>query len=130
MRVVIVREPGAQRDRLREVVLGTGLECAAGDCVTPAELPVRLTRGPADLVLVGLGTDPVRAVPLLQQTAGLVRAPVFAVGPSWESQDILRVLRGGAREYLHEEQFRNEFLAAVTKLRQVGSAGLRWGKLL
>src|SRR5207244_2968792 len=62
--------------------------------------------------------------------AGQVRAPVFAVGPSWESQDILRVLRGGAREYLHEEQFRNEFLAAVTKLRQLGSAGLRWGKLL
>ena len=46
MRVIIAREAGALRERLRQAVLGTGLQCAADDCVSFADLPGRLLLAP------------------------------------------------------------------------------------
>jgi len=63
MRVIIAREAGVRRERLRQAILGIGLECGAVDCVTYSELASRLLQGPADLVLVGLEAEPATPCP-------------------------------------------------------------------
>src|SRR5205085_2182281 len=105
MRVIIAREAGVRRERLRLAVLGVGLECGAADCVAYGELPARLLQGPADLVLVGLGADPAAALPVIRQAAAQTRAPVFAVGVADDAEQVLQTIRSGAREFLREDGF-------------------------
>jgi pilus assembly protein CpaE len=130
MRVIIARQPGVLRDRLRQAVLGLGLECGAGDCVAYEDLPDRLTKGRVDLVLFGLGNDFGRGLRILEQTYQQTEAPIFAVGLSSDSEHILQTIRSGAREHLHEEDVREGLLTAIRKLRQAGAAAPRWGRVI
>lgn len=130
MRVVIAREAGVLRERLRQAVLGAGLRCAATDCVAFSELADRLAQAPADLILVGLGAELQRGLPVIEHAAALTQAPIFAIGLSCDSQQILQTLRKGAREYLHEDDLQTELLTALGKLRQSGGAPVQWGKII
>jgi pilus assembly protein CpaE len=127
MRAVIANEQSPNADRLRPIVLGVGLQCAAGDCVSFADVPIRLAQAPADLVLVALGPNPETAWPVIQNTAR-TSTPVLAVGPSTDSRQILQAIRSGAREYLDEAHLREELLAALEKLRLVGTVLYRRGR--
>ncbi len=130
MRVVIARHPGVLRDRLRQTVLGLGLECRANDCVSYEDLANRLSQGPVDLVLIGLGTDFSKGLEVLETTYAQTDAPIFAIGLTSDSEHILQTIRSGAREHIHEDQVRDELLGALKKLRQAGIASPRWGKVL
>jgi pilus assembly protein CpaE len=130
MQVIIASAGAVQRERLRQAVLGVGLRCAAGDCVTFRELPGRLLQGPADLILIGLGDDTAAALPLIEQAAAQTRTPVFAAGRALDPNQILQALRAGAREYLDEDKMRDELLSHLKKLRQAGAGPLRWGTLV
>jgi pilus assembly protein CpaE len=127
MRAVIANEVPGTADRLRQVVLAVGLECAADDCVAFADLPVRLARTPADLVLVAIGPNPAAALPVIQDAAR-TPTPVLAVGPSSDSQQILQAIRSGAREYLDEAHLRDELLSGLEKLRRTGTMLYRRGR--
>ena len=130
MQVIIASEGAVQRERLRQAVLGVGLRCAAGDCVSFRELSSRLLQGPADLILIGLADEASPALPLIEQTAAQTHVPVFAAGHSLEPDQILQAIRAGAREYLDEDKVRDELLGLLKKLRQPGAGPLRWGTLL
>lgn len=130
MRVVIARQPGVLRDRLRQAVLGLGLQCKANDCVSYDELPARLEEGLVDLVLVGLGTNLAQGLAVLEYTHQHTNVPIFAVGLSCDSNQILQAIRSGAREHIHEDDVREELLHALNKLRQSGIASPKWGKVL
>ncbi len=130
MRVVITGEAAARPEVVRQAVLGLGLECGSGDCVPLADLAGRLQQGPADLVLVVLGADPGAALAAIPQAAARTSAPVFAVGPAADAEQILQAIRGGAREYLRADNVYDELLAALTKMRQAGAPVLQWGTVL
>jgi pilus assembly protein CpaE len=129
MQAIIASESAMQRERLRQAVLGVGLLCGASDCVSFRELPGRLLHAPADLVLLGVGLDPTQGLTVIECAAAQTRAPIFAVGRVLDSNQILQVLRAGAREYLDEDNLRDELLADLKKLRQTSAAPLRWGML-
>jgi pilus assembly protein CpaE len=128
MRVVLATESHAQRDPLRQLVLGAGLECAAGDCVSWADLPVRLAKGSLDLVLVAAETGLAAALPVLQHTSTHCPSPVLAVGHQADAEEILQALRSGAREYVERDHFREEFPAVLKRLGQAGVVQLRQGR--
>jgi Flp pilus assembly CpaE family ATPase len=130
MRVIIAKEAGVRRDRLRQAILGVGLECGASDCVSYSELPGRLLQGPADLVLVGCEGEPAPSLPVIRQTVAQTRIPVLAIGPAANAEQALQTFRSGAREYLHEEAAGDELLAVLGKLRQAGGADPHWGEIL
>ncbi len=130
MRVVIAKEPGVVRERLRQVVLGLGLQCGLADCVEPDGLSARLREGPANLILVSVRNHPSLGLAAIRQAAGQVAAPVYAVGPSGDAELILQSLRAGAREFLHEETAYDELLAALGQMHKSGKADLHWGALL
>jgi pilus assembly protein CpaE len=128
MRVVIASEKAGQREAIRPVVLGAGLECSSSDCVAFADLAVRLAKAATDLVLIGIGGEPAPALAAIRYAVGHTSAPVLAVGPSSNPTPILQAIRAGAREYLDESKLRDELRAALEKLVQVGAANYRRGK--
>src|SRR5690242_4608183 len=102
MRVVVAREQPGSAEAIRQTVLGMGLECGAGDCVTHADLPVRLAQNPADVVLIRAGAGPAATVQVIQQARPLTKAPLLVFGSGAEAGEILHYLQAGAREYLDE----------------------------
>jgi pilus assembly protein CpaE len=119
MRVVVTQEQPGPMEPTRQVLLGLGLECSAGDCVPFAELPLRLSQAPADLVLVRIGSAV--AIDAVRQAAALTPAPVLATGPTNDVRQVLDTLQGGAREYLDESRLGRDLETALEKLRVSGA---------
>src|SRR5262245_28754115 len=104
MRVVVTQERPAAVEEIRRVLLSLGLECSPADCVAYPELPVRLAKGPVDLVLVHVGEDLDAAQSAIRQSNTLTSAPVLALGPTSDVQPVLQTTRCGARAYLDERR--------------------------
>jgi pilus assembly protein CpaE len=111
-------------------VLNAGLECSAEDCVTFAELAARLAKAPADLVLVSLGADPAPGWTTIEYAASHTKAPVLAVGPAGDPQQVVGALRAGAREYLDAGRWREELPGVLDKLRQANAVAYRRGRVV
>jgi pilus assembly protein CpaE len=122
MRVVVAREQPAGSEAVRQLLLGMGLECGAGDCVAHADLPVRLAQNPTDLVLVHAAADPTATAALVEQALPLTRAPVLVFGPAAEAGQIVQYLQSGAREFLDEGQLQENLERALERLRHVSTA--------
>lgn len=122
MRVVLAQERALNREQPRQAALGLGLVCESTDCVGLEDLPVRLSQGEADLVMVNLNPQNVsRGLLTIQQTATHSSVPVLALGPSHDPQLILQAMRAGARVYLDERNIRDELSAALLHLGQAGT---------
>jgi pilus assembly protein CpaE len=130
MRVIIAGVMEGMRERYRQTVLGIGLECEADDCVSYAELPFRILHGPADLIILRLGSNPTTALPLLRETATQTKTPIVAIGSSSDAEYILRALRSGAREYFHETDLGAGLLATLGRMRQAGVPAIEWGQII
>jgi Flp pilus assembly CpaE family ATPase len=122
MRVVVAREQPGNSEAIRQLLLGMGLECAAGDCVVHGDLPVRLAQNPTDLVLVQVASEPSKTSALVQQALPLTKAPVLVFGPATEAEQIVEYLRSGAREFLDEGQLQENLERALERLSQAGTA--------
>jgi pilus assembly protein CpaE len=101
-----------------------GLQCSAEDCVAHADLPVRLSQNPTDLVLVQAGDpeDPEAALGAVRDALPLTRAPVMVMGHAPDAQQVVQYLHAGARAFLNEGQLQTELEAALEKLRLTGEA--------
>jgi pilus assembly protein CpaE len=120
MRVVAARLPDEPAEPLRQLLLGMGLECAAGDCVAYADLPVRLAQGAApDLVLVRVGAP--EGLEALRQAQSQTKAPLLAAGPAGDAKLILDALHHGAREFLDAADLQPSLERALEKLRSAGA---------
>jgi pilus assembly protein CpaE len=126
MRAIIASELPAAAVPLRPLLLGLGVECGAADCVPWADLPLRYSQAPPNLVLIVLGPRPGTVAPLVQHVAA-TGTPVLAVGPTADSQQILQVIRAGAAGYLDETHPREELINALEKMRRTGAVTYRRG---
>ncbi len=118
MRVVVALEQPGQSEPIRQLLLGMGLECAAGDCIAHADLPVRLAQNPADVVLVQAVPETASTVAAIGQVLPLTRAPVMVIGPTADAGQIVQYLQAGAREFLDQAKLQENLENALTKLRQ------------
>ncbi len=135
MRVVVAHHPGCDVRALRQVLLGAGLDCAAGDCVAWDDLAVRLSCGEAGLVLVStvgsaspvgvnerLGASPGAEGPpcfdwgRLREALSLTQAPVVAVGPEIDDTAVAAARSAGVAYYLDAADLRNELDAMLERL--------------
>jgi pilus assembly protein CpaE len=122
MRVVVAQEQPANCEAIRQLLLGMGLECGAGDCVSHADLPVRLAQNPAELVLVRAGSEAAATVGVIRQALTLTRAPVMVMGSATDAGHILLYLQAGAREFLDEARLQENLENALEKLRLSGDS--------
>jgi pilus assembly protein CpaE len=120
MRVVITADTVDQLNGLRHAALSAGLECSPGDDVAFADLAARLREAPAELVLVGVGDEPEGAVGLIQTTSAQWDVPVWAVGSSSDPQQVILLLRAGAREFLDEDKLGVDLAVTLERLRSAG----------
>jgi pilus assembly protein CpaE len=130
MRVVIATDSPEARDLFRQAVLSIGLDCAAEDCVGLAAVRGRLAQGPVDLIVVDLGESPDAGLETIKLAAARAHVPVLAAGAIDDPQRILRALRAGAREYLDENNPREELALALEKVRPGAAVARRHGRLI
>ena len=133
MRVVIAHDPSSSTPSeatiksLRGDVLGLGLDCRSEDCVGLCDLLARLMKGPADLLLVVLGDQPSTALAAIREVSRW-RLPIIAVDHSADTERLLQTMRGGMREYLNADRFRDELSTAIESLREGGELSYERGR--
>ena len=130
MRVVVAQEQPGSSEAIRQLLLGMGLECAAGDCVAHEGLSVRLAQNPTDLVLVRAGAEPGMTISAVRQALPLTRAPIMVMGATKDAGQILQYLQAGAREFLDETRLQESLENALEKLRQSGESRKGQGNVI
>jgi pilus assembly protein CpaE len=130
MRVVVTQSHAGSPDAVRQVLLGLGLECGPADCVSYGDLPVRLSQGTVDLVVVRVNGDLPGTTAAVRQALSQTAAPVVAVGPVTDAQQILHLSRVGVREYLDEGRLQVDLQATLDKLRANGTVHRGQGHVL
>ncbi len=130
MRAVLCSEQTEGRDALRQVVLNTGLECGAADCVAFDKILPRLVLGNVDVVFVDVGAPPQAALQAIHAASLKTSVPVLAIGSSLDPSVILQAHKSGARQYLDRSQPRDELIAAMEKLHLADKTQFRRGKTI
>ena len=130
MRVVIASENVGQHEPIRQTVLGMGMECTPEDCVSSADLPVRLSHGAVNMLLVHVGDDVHDSIDVIKSALPLTPAPLLAIGAKREADDVLKLIQGGAREYLEEDALQPGLEKAMDKLHLTALARLGHGNVV
>ncbi len=133
MRVLLAGDRAHDRDQGRRAALRVGLECAAADCVSLADLRLRLSREPAiHLVVVFLDPDPTAATRAIKAATGQTRQPVFAVTAETGTERGLQksVAEAGASAVWPLAQVREGLLSSADELRRDGNVPDRRGRLI
>ncbi len=130
MRAILAHAPGVDVRLARQAVLGAGVECAADDCVAWADLPVRLARGGAQVVIVCIENHATLDWDGLREAIALAEGPVVALGPTGQAELVARARQIGITQYLDEPSLRNGLDRLVESLSQSGSLPRQRGKVI
>jgi pilus assembly protein CpaE len=130
MRAVLCCDQAEGRDALRQVVLNTGLECGAEDCVPFKKILPRLVLGNVDLVLIDIGAYPQAAMEAIHAASLKSSVPVLAIGPSTDPNVILQAHKLGARQFLDRNHPRDELISAMETLHLADKTQYRRGKTI
>jgi pilus assembly protein CpaE len=129
MRAVVGYGPDADRQQLRQIVLGSGLECGADDCVAWQDLSARLGQVDADFVLVKIDPADEQSWTAAEEARGLTTAPVLAIGPAGNADLSRRIQRLGAVGPLDEQSLPRSLDAALDDWFQAQKKKTRRGKV-
>ncbi len=106
MRVIFAHSPESNSRDLRQILMGSGLECGSNDCVPWSGLHVRLGGGDADLVLVGLDQRESQSWDAIRGARALTSAPIMAIGARQDERTFSRLREIGISEVLDETNLR------------------------
>lgn len=115
--------------RIRQGLSQHGYECPPSQTVASDLAGSFLSHSKAELIVVVLSPDVERLVSLVSEARSRSRAPILAVGPVGDVRLVLRTMRGGANEYLDQDDLDAELEAAVRRSRQ-GEGGRRTGQMI
>jgi len=116
MRVIAVHGPQESDAKVRQVLHGAGLDCAAEDCVACSEFEGRLAVGPPELVVVWTGREAPVDWDIIETARAFTSAPFLVVGPSDDSGQRARASKVGAVEYVDVDSAREGLDQAVERL--------------
>jgi pilus assembly protein CpaE len=120
MRAVVAHPPGASVRDLRQALLGAGFSCLAEDCVEWDELPPRVARGDADLLVVQTDSNAHANWEALREARQLTSAPAIAVGPS-QPDAINTAQQVGVMQYIDNASLPNGLDSALATMQTAGS---------
>jgi pilus assembly protein CpaE len=98
--------------------------------VSHADLPVRLSQGPIELLLVQVGASADATLSVIRQAQTLTRAPVMILGGAAQSEDAGQYVQAGAFEFLDETQLRPGLEGVLEKLRLSGDKKFGQGTMI
>src|SRR5207247_3453781 len=83
-----------------------------------------------ELLVVLLSPDPLRALAVLGELRSRMQGRVLAVGPASDSKLVLRVLHGGADDYVDEAELETELEAALSRQPTQGAPQTEPGRTI
>jgi pilus assembly protein CpaE len=116
MRVSVISDREALGTKIREALVAAGQDCPSGHVFRIDEAESLLVRSRPELVVAVTGRDADTAIHTISRLRDLVPGRVLAVGPVSEPKLVLRVLRGGADDYVDEDEIETEIASALTRL--------------
>lgn len=105
---------------IRQAMLRQGLDLPASNVVTLARASNRLDEAQPDLVAVSLSPSTEGGLALISALKVKGCGPIIAVGPA-SSKLVLRALRGGADDYIDDEEIESELGPVVSRLKATRS---------
>jgi len=103
---------------VRRVLLREGLECPAAQVLPLATMVEGLGKIHPDLLLLVLSPNPDRALSVLAEAKNAARGRVVVVGPNVDPKLVVRALRGGADDYVDEEDVEADLVVALGRLNR------------
>ncbi len=107
---------------VRRVLLREGLECPAAQVLPLAAMVEGLGKFHPDLLLLVLSPDPDRALSILANAKDGTRGRVVVVGPNVDPKLVVRALRGGADDYVDEDDIEADLVVALGRLKRAMAA--------
>lgn len=120
MKMIVAHEKAEPQGLARQSALSLGMECDQADCITLADLPLRLVQGNVDVALVVLNDRKEDSLELVRQSSSS-RVPILIAGPITDASYILKAMRTGVRAFLDVGQLTNDLSLAVQQLKDSGS---------
>ena len=117
MRVCVIADQEPLGARIRQALINAGQDCPPSNVVRVHEAESHLIRSRPDLVVATTGQDVENAVATLTRLRDLTPGYLLAVGPVNEPKQVLRILRGGAADYVDEAEVESELASALLRLR-------------
>jgi pilus assembly protein CpaE len=102
---------------VRQVLVHEGHECLPGHMLPLAGAADRLSSAQPELLVVVLSPDPEQALAAVDEIQLPGQTRMLIVGPGSDSRLVLRALRGGAQDYVDEDDLEEELPTALARLR-------------
>src|SRR4051794_28832437 len=118
MQVLLAGEHEMIVAEVRRILLREGLECPPSHVLGLDAMVQGLGKVHPELLLLVLSPDPDRALSVLAEVRDGARGRVVVIGPSVDPKLVVRALRGGADDYVDEEDIEADLEAAVGRLRR------------
>ena len=117
MRVSVIANGETLGSRIREALVTAGHECPAGHVVRVNEAESHIVRCKPNAVVASTDEEIEAAVALISRLRDLTPGYLLAVGQVTDPRQVLRILRGGAADYIDQSEIEAELGAALTRLR-------------
>lgn len=127
MRAVVAHPPGANVRELRQALLGAGFRCLAEDCVEWDELPPRVARGDADLLVVQTDRNSQANWAALREAVQMSGASAIAVGAQGNDPS---ALESGVTAFVNSENLTDGLDQALTSVQPARTVHTPPGKLI
>jgi pilus assembly protein CpaE len=128
MRAVVAHPPGANVRDVRQALLGAGFSCLAEDCVEWDELPPRVARGDADLLVMQTDSNAHANWDALREARQLTSAPAIAVGPQ-EPNAMNTAQQSGVEQYIDAKSLPDGLDSALATMQTGGAIRPQRGTL-
>jgi len=102
----------------RRILLREGLECPASHVVGLGAMVETLAKVRPDMLLLVLSPDPDHALSVLDAARNDSRGRVVVVGPSSDPKLVVRALRGGADDFVDEDEIEGDLEAALSRFKR------------
>jgi pilus assembly protein CpaE len=117
MRVCVISDQDTLGTRIRRALIAAGQECPESHIVRPSEAESYLLRARPEMVVAATGPEVEAAVTSISRLRDLIPGFLLAVGPVSEPKLVLRILRGGAADYVDEDEVETELGPALARLQ-------------
>lgn len=118
MQVILAGDHETIVAEVRRVLLREGLECPAAQVLPLAAMIEGLGKFHPDLLLLVLSPDADRALSVLAEAKDNTRGRVVVVGPNVDPKLVVRALRGGADDYVDEEDIEADLVVALGRSKR------------
>ncbi len=130
MDIYLISDHDSTGARVREVLLKEGLNLPISHVVSVDLAAQRLAKARPDLLFVVLRPDPEHALATLAKLPVQEPTRVLVIGPASDSKLVLRALRGGADDYVDEQELEGELTPALARYRAGMATQVEAGRLI